>query len=270
MALPAVRVVVRPAFALLIVAAVMLAGCRGGKAPASVSAQPSGQTPVPGLAANPASVTAPGLRSYRYLLAVDVSNVSGVPAPSTPAGMTPNRIMIYLDGEVSGDRQWMRMRADLGVATIDNERIQIGRQTWSRQGAAAWIEEPPGSARASAAFGLDTAATALLGTGLDGGGPARTRRVLGNLQPTPDRVGNIEALRYLLDAREIAEILGNASGDSPLGSYQGQAQFWVTKEGALPLRLVLAGGGPGSAGQLQLQLDVLDQNSNEIAILPPA
>ncbi|MSQ28946.1 MAG: hypothetical protein EXR68_00430 [Dehalococcoidia bacterium] len=263
------------AWLLLASAMLLAAGCGRNAslaAPPQANATPSLPVAVQGPPAAPAE-----LRAYRYLLAVDVTDVSG--APSSPAAtdvaqlggsaVAPavNRIIINLDGEVSGDRQRTRLRADVGIALIDNERIQIGARAWSREGGAAWHEEPPGGAVVSGAFGLDTAATTLLGTGLDNAGAARTRRVLSGLRPTPDRLGGTEALRYLLEAREIAEMFGGTPGDSPFGLYKGQAQFWVTREGLLPLRLVLGGN---ASGQLRAQLDITDQNSNEIVIQPPA
>lgn len=237
-----------PVSAGLLVLALSLAACGGGSK-GDATGTPSTPTPA-------------GLTAFRYDLKQTSKGVLGPPPP----GAEDPTIVIEVAGEVAGPRrEHLTTKMSLGTSAVALERIEFDDRAWSRDVAGAWTEDRPGGGGGLAGIRLDPAVA--LGPAAN----ARTRTALEGLPSTPERVGSIDTLRYVVPAQQARVILGVAAETAvtSVGRIDGESTLWVTKDGALLVRLVIDSKAP-AGGETHLELTVKDHNATGVKVEPPA
>lgn len=234
--------------AALLVLAALLAGCGGGGEPRGAATT---STPTPA-----------GLTSFRYDLKQTSKGVLGAPPP----GAEDPTIVIEVAGEVAGPRrEHLTTKMSLGTSAVALERIEVEDRAWSRDVAGAWTEDRPGGTGGLAGIRLDPAV--VLGQEAN----QRLRGALDGLASTPERVGSLDTLKYVLPSQKMRVVLGVAA-DAPVtsvGRIDADSTVWVTKDGALLVRLVTE-AKPPAGGETRLELTLKDHNASGIKVEPPA
>lgn len=217
--------------------------------------QPGGAAPVPGASATPAR---PG--------------ASGAPGAARPpaADAAPVSLSLQADGEfVAPDRSHSVTKMDLGFLAVNVETIEIGGKSWSRTPGGQW---QPGLGAAGGMNGGNVDPKTLFGgqNGAQGDDALKPLNAkLAQLKGVSERVNTIDAVRYELKANEFASLFDTASGLNGMPT-DGTVQLWVSKKDGFPVRLVLkAGSATSPDGQVEIQLEFSDLNSDKIQIQPP-
>lgn len=270
------------------VLALALVACGGKKKDApSTSDKPGGQQSAGGVIVRSPS----GLKSYRYKLSVKATEPGGAPSGAAPGASptpgTPARpgaagaggaadtgavsLSMQAEGEfVAPDRTHSVTKMDLGFLALNVETVQIGDKAWSRTPGGQW------QAGLGAAGGLSGGAvdpkTLFVGqNGTQGDDALKPlNEKLAQLKGVSERVNTIDAVRYELKAAEFAALFDSATGLNGMPT-DGTVQLWISKPDGFPVRLVLrAGSATSPDGQVEIQLEFSDLNSDKIQIQPPA
>lgn len=278
-------------FAGVALMALVLVACGGKKQ----DAQPSGTKPAGGQPTAGVLVHSPsGLKSYRYKLSVKATEPGGTASGAAPGASPPPNtagmparpgaagtagadgagtmsLSMQAEGEfVAPDRSHSVTKMDLGFLTLNVETVQISGKAWSRTPGGQW------QAGLGAAGGITGGAVdpKTLFTGQNGaqGDDALKplNEKLAQLKGVSERVNTIDAVRYELKAAEFASLFDSVTSLNGMPT-DGTVQLWISKKDGFPVRLVLQAGSPTSPdGQVEIQLEFSDLNSDKIQIQPPA
>jgi hypothetical protein len=203
------------------------------------------------------SVPTEALRSFRYTLEVRAANLDASSAPGAPA----ERVSVTTHGAVADGRHQWTAALDLGFGPITTERIAIGSQHWTRDGAGPWLQERTDTPPLPFTLGIDPSMLAAPDSN------PRFTRILTPLPSTADILEGVEARRYELSVEEARSLIvpGSRPADTTL---TGESTLWVTRVSALPVRMLIE--GTDSQGMtVRVQLDLRDHNAGDISIAPP-
>lgn len=237
----------------------------GGKLHASIAALVLGAVVACGGGddATPPKSSAPaGMTTFRYDLKQTSKGVLGTPPPGTE----DPTIVIVVAGEVAGPkREHLTTTMSLGSSAVALERIEFDDRAWSRDFGGTWTEDKPGGTGGMA--GVRVSPLALLGAEAN----TRLRAALKDLPSAEEQVGGKDALRFAVAPDKMRVILGGTA-DNPvtsLGRIEGDTTLWVTKDGMLPLRLVMDSKA-AAGGETHVDLAFKDHNTDSIKLAPPS
>lgn len=201
------------------------------------------------------------MTTFRYELKQTSKGVLGTPPPGTE----DPTIVISVAGEVAGPKQeHLVTTMSLGTSAVAMERLELDDRAWSRDFAGSWVEDKPGGTGGIA--GVRVSPPGLLGPDANG----RLREALKDLQSVAEQVDGKDALRYTVAPEKLRVIVGGTA-DNPVtsvGRIEGESTLWVTKDGMLPLRILIE-SKPLTGGETRVEVSFKDHNTDSIKLTPP-